>query len=64
MTDRATVTYLVEGTTHEIVITGPRLKVQMRDFASVVRITDDEGSMVRSLHFFRSAEHIHVERNV
>lgn len=63
--DRATVTYLVDGTTRQMLVTGPRISVQMgrRGTAVSVSAAADPGRVERVL-MFRRADHVDIERGV
>lgn len=64
MTDRATVTYLIDDTTDHMVITGPRVRVQMRKRCTVIRVTPATETRTLEVHLFKRAEHVHVERDI
>lgn len=61
MTDRATITYQLDGTTRHLTVEGDHLAVQMPDATSV---TVSQGGRVVRAHLFRVADHVEIERGV
>ncbi len=60
--DKATVTYLLDGTTK--VITGGYITTQLGPHSTIVHVSDRLGGQVSRVHLFRRAEHVAVERGV